>query len=257
MIDDGQNGVTYAPPFCYFEGESLKFNNWGTNTGPCTTSDQCICRQNDFCAKTPCGEGQGDCDDDTECEGSLVCGHMNCMNSTVSDCCTQQCNNDSDCLNQECNTENKQCRLDSYSTDWSNCSLDSPCSNGEGDCDNDAECDGSLLCGINNCEGGLSNMDCCKRSCNNDSDCINQECNTDANQCRLDSYSTNWSKCSQDSPCGTGEGDCDLHSDCEGRLMCGSDNCGSGPKGMDCCQGNSELSVPMQSEGTAVLKITI
>ena len=87
VVDDGQNSGTYDPPFCYFEGGSLKFNNLGTNTGPCTSNDQCLCRQNDFCAKTPCGEGQGDCDDDTECEGSLVCGHLNCMNRTVTDCC--------------------------------------------------------------------------------------------------------------------------------------------------------------------------
>ena len=41
--DDGQDGVNYDPPFCYFESGSLKFNSLATNTGPCTTSDQCIC----------------------------------------------------------------------------------------------------------------------------------------------------------------------------------------------------------------------
>ena len=74
--DDGQSGVDNDPPFCYFEFGSLKFNNLGTNTGPCTIHDQCLCRQNDFCAKIPCGEAQGDCDDDSECEGSLVCGQI-------------------------------------------------------------------------------------------------------------------------------------------------------------------------------------
>ena len=43
--DDGQNGVSYDPPFCYFERGSLKFNEHGTNTGPCTAYDQCLCRQ--------------------------------------------------------------------------------------------------------------------------------------------------------------------------------------------------------------------
>ena len=85
--DDGQFGVDYDPPLCYFEGGSLKYNNFWNNTGPCTTFDHCVCRQNDFCAKFPCGEGQGDCDGDTECEGSLMCGHMNCINSTSTDCC--------------------------------------------------------------------------------------------------------------------------------------------------------------------------
>jgi len=41
--DDGQaNGVTYDPPYCYYEFGSLKFNV-GTNTGPCTSVDQCLC----------------------------------------------------------------------------------------------------------------------------------------------------------------------------------------------------------------------
>ena len=90
MEDDGEKGVDYDPPYCYYEGGSLKFNEFGTNIGPCTAIDKCLCRQNDFCALTACGEGQGDCDNDTECEGSLVCGHMNCMNSTVADCCAQK-----------------------------------------------------------------------------------------------------------------------------------------------------------------------
>ena len=40
--DDGQVGKSYDPPYCYFEGNELKFNN-GTNTGPCTSSDKCLC----------------------------------------------------------------------------------------------------------------------------------------------------------------------------------------------------------------------
>ena len=40
--DDGQVGKDYDPPYCYFEDDKLKFNN-GTNTGPCTTSDKCLC----------------------------------------------------------------------------------------------------------------------------------------------------------------------------------------------------------------------
>ena len=85
VSDDKQNAYHSSahPPFCYFEGGRLKFNDVGTNTGNCTTSDVCLCRENDFCAKTPCGVGQGDCDDDTECEGSLVCGHLICMDIDV------------------------------------------------------------------------------------------------------------------------------------------------------------------------------
>eukprot|EP00413_Alexandrium_margalefii_P047934 CAMPEP_0204586642 /NCGR_PEP_ID=MMETSP0661-20131031/47609_1 /ASSEMBLY_ACC=CAM_ASM_000606 /TAXON_ID=109239 /ORGANISM="Alexandrium margalefi, Strain AMGDE01CS-322" /LENGTH=788 /DNA_ID=CAMNT_0051596297 /DNA_START=52 /DNA_END=2419 /DNA_ORIENTATION=- len=48
--DDNQpNGVTYDPPYCYFEGNSLKFNG-GKNTGPCSQSDNCLC---DLVAPSP------------------------------------------------------------------------------------------------------------------------------------------------------------------------------------------------------------
>ena len=115
-----------------------------------------------YCSITLCKEGEGDCGMDSECEGSLVCGHMNCANNTLRPCCTKTCNNDSDCLNQECNTDIDQCRLDSYSTDWSKCSQDSPCADGEGDCDEDSGCEGLLVCGIDNCANETPFMDCCE-----------------------------------------------------------------------------------------------
>jgi hypothetical protein len=40
--NDGQTTVPYDPPFCYFEGGSLKWNAGG-NTGHCTTNDRCLC----------------------------------------------------------------------------------------------------------------------------------------------------------------------------------------------------------------------
>ena len=113
------------------------------------------------CSLTLCKEGEGDCGMDSECEGSLVCGQMNCVNSTLRHCCTKTCNNDSDCFNQECNTDINQCRLDSYSTDWSKCRQDSPCADGEGDCDHNTDCEGTLLCGNDNCVSGPTGMDCC------------------------------------------------------------------------------------------------
>eukprot|EP00930_Biecheleria_cincta_P020632 TRINITY_DN15478_c0_g1_i1.p1 TRINITY_DN15478_c0_g1~~TRINITY_DN15478_c0_g1_i1.p1 ORF type:complete len:127 (-),score=9.30 TRINITY_DN15478_c0_g1_i1:73-453(-) len=42
--DDGESGASYDPPYCYFEGSSLKFNSGG-NTGSCgSNSDTCICQ---------------------------------------------------------------------------------------------------------------------------------------------------------------------------------------------------------------------
>ena len=43
---DGQHSEYYSmsnhPPFCYYEGNELKFNE-GSNSGECTDSDLCLC----------------------------------------------------------------------------------------------------------------------------------------------------------------------------------------------------------------------
>ena len=46
----------------------------------------------DCCTESsPCDEGQGDCDNDKECKGNLVCGKNNCDNLKFpwrgTDCC--------------------------------------------------------------------------------------------------------------------------------------------------------------------------
>jgi hypothetical protein len=44
-IDDMQRlGVIWDPEGCYFESGSLKHHVYGTNTGMCTNTDQCLCR---------------------------------------------------------------------------------------------------------------------------------------------------------------------------------------------------------------------
>ena len=117
-----------------------------------------------YCSLSVCKEGEGDCAIDSECEESLVCGYMNCANNSLQHCCTKICYNDSDCVDHECNIEKYQCRLDSYGTNWSNCSQDTPCNQGEGDCDQHTDCDGQLLCGVDNCDRGSVYLDCCTGS---------------------------------------------------------------------------------------------
>ena len=56
---------------------------------------------------------------------------------------------------------------------------------------------------------------------------------------RCDPKDENWECCSDTTPCGIGEGDCDDDSHCAGNLRCGengdySDNC-SPDSDMDCC----------------------
>ena len=43
--NDYNGHVSYDPRGCYYEGGSLKFNSEMTNTGSCSTSDQCLCRK--------------------------------------------------------------------------------------------------------------------------------------------------------------------------------------------------------------------
>jgi len=97
------------------------------------------------------------------------------------------------------------------------CSLELPCGLGEGDCDSNEDCEGSLKCGIDNCQGPFftDGQDCCSDKCYGGSSC-----------------------CSEEYPCGLGEGDCDSNSECRGDLRCGTNNCANGTTfadGDDCC----------------------
>ena len=98
---------------------------------------------------------------------------------------------------------------------WDFCTEERPCDVGEGDCDRDAECAGTAVCGRNNCNDEFgtdvsSNMDCCREN-------------------RL----MDWNWCTNNL-CGEGEGDCDSDDHCRGSLVCGEDNCFEGSK-KDCC----------------------
>ena len=51
-----------------------------------------------------------------------------------------------------------------------------------------------------------------------------------------DGESYYWSCCSSSNPCGVAEGDCDYDDDCQGHLLCGTDNCLSPfSSTADCC----------------------
>ena len=52
---------------------------------------------------------------------------------------------------------------------------------------------------------------------------------------RCDPKKNHWSCCSDTTPCGIGEGDCDRDSHCAGDLKCGQDNYPAGHPMMDTC----------------------
>ena len=99
------------------------------------------------------------------------------------------------------------------------CSCNNQCSENEGDCDFDNQCQGRQKCRSNSCPYSLgfdSNTDCCVMPTVGDEDF-----------------------CSTDEPCGVDEGHCEDSSECRNDLSCGFKNC---PKSLnvwpdiDCCE---------------------
>jgi len=117
--------------------------------------------------ESPCEVGGGDCDRDSDCLGSLQCGNNNCQGDFSGDGSNWASN--ADCCYDIAN----QC-TGSPSTDWNCCSESFPCAQGGGDCDNDDQCQGSLVCGADNCARDFSSnghnpnwatgADCCRET---------------------------------------------------------------------------------------------
>ena len=85
---------------------------------------------------------------------------------------------------------------------FGNCTINNPCIEDEGDCDNDDQCKENHRCGTDNCRsllGKHSQYDCC--------------------------YSEDEDFCTIDAPCSEDEGDCDSHDMCQDGLLCGLNNC--------------------------------
>ena len=86
------------------------------------------------------------------------------------DCCTD----DSDCGNGVCG-DNNRCRDRCVGGNVC-CSqgINGDCKEGEGDCDDDRECEGSLVCGKDNCVGQTfdsdNSYDCCVAACKTEDD---------------------------------------------------------------------------------------
>ena len=79
------------------------------------------------------------------------------------------------------------------------------CSELEGDCDFNDQCQEGLICGSNNCQDSLgfdAQTDCCYVANVGDEDF-----------------------CTTDEPCEADEGDCDSNDECKSHLFCGSNNC--------------------------------
>ena len=215
-----------------------------------------------FCSsKYPCGDNDGDCDNDNECKEGLKCGSNNCDTSlgfhSSADCCYDDvifCKIDNPCNSNEgdCDTH-AECQdglvcgsnncLGSSEYDWFDCcynanngddefcTIVAPCRGNQGDCDFHKECQDGLVCGSNNCQVSLgfdSEVDCCYNATLGDEDF-----------------------CTALNPCRRNEGDCDSNPDCQDGIFCGYRNCppslGFNPE-VDCCGSITHLVSPNYPE---------
>ena len=176
----------------------------------------------DCCEETgTCDVGHGDCHEDSECLGALVCGTDNCLadfgfGAANWDCCIDA--NPSDCSQYKGFEGSLHC-----------CSAENPCPVGHGDCDDDSHCAGDLRCGRSNCKNRFAtnwaeaqeSLDCCYDPAEEGRTC-------DENDHRP-------SKCCEDTQnCGVDEGHCENDDECADGLQCGSGNCPWNPL-LNCC----------------------
>ena len=138
----------------------------------------------------PCGDGEGDCDGDYECQSGLVCatdvGADHGYAPEVDVCVTPGCRWSRGDLNY--------CR---------DCG---PCVQGEGNCQNDSECQSGLDCAVDvgADHGYAPDVDVC----------VTPKCPWPMGH---SSY------CRDCGPCRDGEGDCDNAGECESGLVCAAD----------------------------------
>ena len=95
------------------------------------------------------------------------------------------------------------------------------CSENEGDCDSNEECQDGLACGSNNCPASLSldfEVDCCYQPS------VGHE-----------------EFCTTENPCGGNEGHCDSHDECHKNHFCGYKNCPASFDANDNCCTKHEL----------------
>jgi len=127
--------------------------------------------------ENPCDEGEGDCDGPGDggqhdghagCKGDLLCGSNNCKQFGAyfhpkDDCCEKapksKLGKESPSIIDLLKDKNTPTffkpiahRCAGREIDEGRCcTSEEPCKHGEGDCDNDAECESGLKCGNNNC----------------------------------------------------------------------------------------------------------
>lgn len=197
--------------------------------------------QGDYCTGGDlCLAGEGDCDRDSECQGTLVCGYDNLINFLPS-----ACNGCDACVRPHC--RNGRQDIDETGVDCGgadcgscpgcptapdgdpdHCTNACPCPAGEADCDTNSNCNTGLVCGLDlgpqfgypaghdvcvqpHCTNGVQDTD------ETGVDCGGSDCGT----CRTCPANGQNNTCSPSCRCASGWGDCDANGECESGLVCG------------------------------------
>ena len=127
--NDGQTSVWYDPPYCYYEGGSLKLNSGG-NTGSCTVQDECLCTKPSSlgtgvtCASNTCHyPSDGDCDD-----GGPNSDYSACPRGTDFTDCGYRCDMRCDPSGSSCALRgNNVCDDGGPGSEFSSCPFGSDC----------------------------------------------------------------------------------------------------------------------------------
>ena len=169
----------------------------------------------DYCTlSNPCEECEGDCDEDADCKGNLICFHRDKGDPTPPGC-RGTINLDSGGTTTNKNDFCIRKQIDDPSTpdlhyggkDY--CTPSNPCEKCEGDCDDDADCMGELVCHQRH-----NSNDPLPPGCGGTPDTKSDYC-VDPN---LHFSGSNY--CTPSNPCGKCQGDCDNDVDCIGKLVC-------------------------------------
>jgi cysteine-rich repeat protein len=124
----------------------------------------------DYCARSSCGVAEGDCDSNAECEPGLVCtnnvGPRFGQPLDWDYCLGPQCNNGIQDIGETGVDTGGLCGGSTCSAtrgEAGSCTTSCPCSDGEGDCDRQSECEPGLICVANNgpSYGLPANFDAC------------------------------------------------------------------------------------------------
>ena len=194
----------------------------------------------DFCddPANPCLAGEGDCDSDTHCAGTLGCvadvGARFGMHPNYDVCLPAHCESgvlDGDETGVDVGGSCGAAATNPNAPGTADyCTATFPCSSGDGDCDRDGDCAGPLVCvaDIGPRFGMPVGYDVCANGHCEDGVLSGDETSVDAGGSCGDLApnpetpgSTNY--CTDLHPCSSGNGDCDVDTDCRNGLACVDD----------------------------------